>query len=115
MEGAFGDVVPRADERLELRERRVDFLRHRRLLGLLSNHFDRELLEIAQHGGGELKELDLALELRLHPLEGDRVFLVIVGQAVDLYGGDSMIEGPPKIDGERVVRLLVEAELAHRA
>ena len=47
---AFRDVVPRADERLELRERRVDLSGHGALLGLFPDDVGRQLLEIAQHG-----------------------------------------------------------------
>src|SRR5262249_34524373 len=47
--GAFGDMVPRAHQRLELRERRVDLLRHRRLLGCLLDDLGGDLPELAQH------------------------------------------------------------------
>jgi hypothetical protein len=32
-------------------------------------------------------------------------------EAIDLDGSGSMVEHPPEIDGQRVVGLLVEAEL----
>src|SRR5262245_21557606 len=63
--GAFGDPVPRIEQRLELRERRIDLLGHGALLGLLLDHLARDLLEVAQDGSRELDELDLALELGL--------------------------------------------------
>src|SRR5262245_46542718 len=45
MVGAFGDVVPRADERLELRERGVDLLGDGSLLGFFPQDLGRKLLE----------------------------------------------------------------------
>src|SRR6266540_3103887 len=70
---AFGDVVPRADQRLELREGRVDLPGHGGLLGSFPDDFGRQLLEIAQHRNRELKHLDLALELGLESPERDRI------------------------------------------
>src|SRR5215510_6957201 len=59
MVGAFGDVVPRPHECLELRVRRVDFPGHRALLGLLLDGLAGKLLELAQHRGRVLNDLDL--------------------------------------------------------
>src|SRR5262249_24672476 len=115
MVGAFGDVIPRAYQGLKLRERRVDLPGHRRLLGLFSDDFARQLLELAQRGRGELKDLDLALELGLEARERDRVLGVKVGREVDLLRLDGVIEQLPQVDRERVVRLSVEAEFGHRA
>ena len=66
-------------------------------------------------GAGSWSDLDLALELRPESLERDRVLRVEVREAVDLDGRGGMVERPPQIDRERLVRLLVEAELAHGA
>src|SRR6185295_12667425 len=110
--GAFRNVVPGAHQRLELCERRVHLAGHGGLLGLLPDDLGRQLLEIAQHRGRELEHFDLALELRLESLQRDRVLDVEVREAIDLHGGDGMIEGPSEIDGERLVCLLAEAELA---
>src|SRR6266446_8100109 len=110
--GAFRNVVPGAHERLELREGRVHLPGHGGLLGLFSDDLGRQLLEIAQHRGRELEHLDLALELRLESLQRDRVLGVEVREAIDLHGSDGMVECPPQIDRERLVCLLVEAELA---
>src|SRR5713226_2150152 len=112
MVGAFRNVVPGAHERLELREGRVHPPGHGGLLGLLPDDLGRQLLEIAQHRGRELEHFDLALELRLESLQRDRVLGVEVREAIDLHGGDRMVECPPQIDRERLVCLLVEAELA---
>src|SRR5713226_1908638 len=65
MVGAFGDAVPRTHQRLELRERRVDLPGHGSLLGFFPDDLGCELLQIAQHGNGELEDLDLAFELHL--------------------------------------------------
>src|SRR5215472_6644021 len=69
--GALGDVIPRAHQRLELRERRVHLPGHRGLLGFVPDDFGGQLPEIAQHGSRKLDYLDLALELRLELREGD--------------------------------------------
>src|SRR6266498_2369773 len=100
MVGAFGDVVPRAHQRLELREGGVHLPGHGGLLGFFPDDLGRELLEIAQHRHRELEHLDLALELRLEPLEGDRVLGVVVREAIDLDGSGGMVERPPQIDRE---------------
>src|SRR5262245_7675140 len=98
MVGALGDVIPRAHQRLELRERRVDLLRQRRLLRLFLDDFGAQLLEIAQHRRGEREDLDLRLELGLEVRERDGVLRVKVREAVDLDSCGSMVEGPPQID-----------------
>jgi len=46
--GPFGDVVPRSDQRLELRERRVDLLGHRGSVGFLLEDLSRQLPELTQ-------------------------------------------------------------------
>src|SRR5262249_6930286 len=46
---AFRDVIPRADERLELRVRRVHLPGHRRPLGFLLDDLGRQLLELTEH------------------------------------------------------------------
>src|SRR5262245_9574390 len=84
----FGHVVPRAHERLELRERRVHLPRHGRLLRLLLHDVGRELPEIPQHRRGQLDELDLALPFRLEHLEGDRVLRVELREPVHVHGRD---------------------------
>src|SRR5262245_58158799 len=71
--GALGDVVPRTDQRLELRERRLDLAGHRRSLGFLPKNLARQLPEIAQDRSREGQHLDLVLELRPEPVERDRV------------------------------------------
>src|SRR5215471_2467818 len=81
--GALGDVVPGADQRLELRVGRVDLPGHRALLRLLPDGLAGKLLELAQHGGRVLENFDLVLELRPQALEGDGILRVKVGQAVD--------------------------------
>src|SRR5215471_18290436 len=76
MVSAFGHVVPRAHQRLELRERRVDFPRDWRLLRFFSVHLDSELLEIAEHWDRQLDDLDFRLRLCLESGESHRVLLV---------------------------------------
>src|SRR5215831_21179741 len=49
MVGTLGDVVPWAYQCLEFRERRVDLPRHLAFLGFLSHDLGGELLELAQH------------------------------------------------------------------
>src|SRR5215471_18642269 len=71
--GALGDVIPRPHQRLELRERRVHLPGHGRLLRPLLDDLGRQLPEVAQHRRRELDDLDLALELRLEPLQRDGV------------------------------------------
>src|SRR6266542_6659826 len=115
MVGAFGDVIPRPHQRLELGEGGVHLPGDGGLLGFLLDDLRRELLEIAQHRHRELQHLELALELRLESLERDRVLGVVIRATIDMDCGGGMIECPPQIDGERVVRLLVEAELVCRA
>src|SRR2546426_1417615 len=112
---AFGDVVPGAHQRLELREGRVHLPGHGGLLGLLPDDLRRQLLEITQHRHRELDHLDLALELRLEPFERDRVLRVVVREAIDLHCRGGMVERPSQIGRERFVRLLVEAELERGA
>src|SRR6266567_1356307 len=48
MVGAFGDVVPGAHQRLELREGGVHLPGHRSFLGFFPDDLGRELLEVAQ-------------------------------------------------------------------
>src|SRR5215467_10775627 len=67
---ALGHVVPGANQRLELRVGGVHLPGHGRLLRFLLDNLDRELLEVAQHGHGELEDLDLAFEFRLEAFEG---------------------------------------------
>src|SRR5262245_3425519 len=112
--GPFGHVIPGADQRLELRERRVDLSRHGRLLGFLSQNLALETAEVAQHGSRKLKHFDLALELSLEPLERDGVLRVIVRESVHLNGSRGVIERPPQVDRQSLVCLLVERELVHR-
>src|SRR5438876_2488241 len=109
---AFGDVVPGAHQRLELCEGGMHLPGHGGLLGLLPDDLGCQLLEITQHRKRELEQLDLALELRLESFQRDGVLGVEVREAVDLHGGHGMVERPPQIDRERLVCLLVEAELA---
>src|SRR5215813_8757594 len=52
--GAFGDVVPRTHQGLELLVRGVHPPGHGCLLRLLLHHFSRELLEVPQHRRREL-------------------------------------------------------------
>src|SRR5262245_47731908 len=84
MIGALGDVIPRADQRLELGVRGVDLPRHRRLLRLLPDHLTGQLPKVAQHRRRELDDLDLALELRLEAFQRDRVLGVKISEAVEL-------------------------------
>src|SRR5712692_4840830 len=81
---AFGDPIPEAHQRLELREGGVHLPGHGSLLGFLPDDLDRQLLEIAQHRNGKLEHLDFALELRPEFLERDRVLHVELRQAIDL-------------------------------
>src|SRR5262245_55868935 len=73
--GALGHVVPRAHQRLKLRERGVDLPGHRRLLGFLLGDLGGQLLEIAQHRRRELDHLDLALEFRFEPRRRDSILV----------------------------------------
>src|SRR5262249_55277122 len=73
------------------------------------------LLEIAQYRPRKLKDLDLALELGLEPLERDGVLCMVFGESMDLDGRGGMVEHPPQLDRERVVRLLVETKLVGNA
>src|SRR5262249_32953989 len=65
MVGAFGDVVPGADQRLELREGRMALPGHGCLLGFFFDDLCRQLLEIVKHRQRELENLDLTLEFSL--------------------------------------------------
>src|SRR4030095_2012687 len=107
---AFRNVVPRPDQRLEFRERRVDLPCHGTLLGFFPDDFGRKLFEVPQHWRRELKDLDLALELRPESLERNRVLHVEVRERVDLDGGSGVVEHPPQISWKGLVRLLVEGE-----
>src|SRR5499427_5338571 len=109
--GAFGHVVPWADQRLELREGSVNLSGHRCLLRFLSDNLCRELFEVAQHGNREPEHLDLALELRLESLESDGVPGVVLGETVDLDRCCRVIQSSPKLDGKGIVRFFVEAEV----
>src|SRR5689334_6514840 len=111
---AFRDVVPRPHQRLELRERGVHLAGHGRFFRFLPDHVAGHLSEIAQYGRGELGHLDLALELGPEPLERDRVLGVEIGETDDLDRRGGVVERPPQIGGEGVIRLPVEAELGHR-
>src|SRR5262245_36481224 len=84
MIGAFGDVVPRPHQRLELCVGRVHLPGHRRLLRLLPDDVGRQLPELAQHRGRELEDLHLVLELRPKSLKRGRVLHVEVAETVDL-------------------------------
>src|SRR5258705_12424328 len=97
MVGAFGDVVPRAHEGLELRERRVHLPGHGRLFGFLLHNLGRELLEIAQHRHWELKDVDLPFEFALEPFERDRVLRMEGCEAIDLHRCGGMVHHPPQI------------------
>src|SRR5262250_1066528 len=113
--GAFGDMVPRAHQRLEFRERRVDLLRHRRLLGCLLDDLGGDLPELAQHRHGELDDLDRTLELRLETLERDGILQVEVGRSIGVHGRHGVIEHASQVDRQPLVGFLVEAELLHGA
>src|SRR5215475_16189172 len=115
MVSALGNVIPRAHQRLELREGRVHLPGYGGSLGFFAEDLHRQLLEIAQHRRWELENLDLALELRPEALQRDRVLRVVVREAIDLQCRGRMVEHPPQVDRERLVRLLVEGELGHRA
>src|SRR5262249_8860227 len=65
---AFRNVVPRAHQRLELREGRVDLPSHPRLLGFFPENRGRQFPQIAEHWQWELHDLDLAFELSLESL-----------------------------------------------
>src|ERR1700675_4904554 len=84
MVSAFGDVVPGAHQRLELREGRVHLPGHGGLLGFLPDDLGRQLLEIAQHRHREREHLDRPLELRLESLERDGVLHVEFRATIDL-------------------------------
>src|SRR5215831_11343736 len=111
MVGTLGDVVPGTYQGLELRERRVNLPGHGSLLGFFPDDVDRQLSEVAEHWNRELEDLDRPLELRLQPLKSDCVLGVMLREAVHLDGCGGMVEHPPEIDRERLVRLLVEAEV----
>src|SRR5262245_24061642 len=113
--GAVRHVVPGGHQRLEPSEGGVHSLGHRGLLGLLLHHLGGKLLEIAQHRPRELDHLDLCLELRLEPRERARVLRVEVRETVDAHRGSGMVERSAQIEGEALVRLLVEGELEHVA
>src|SRR5437667_5132488 len=115
MVGALGDPIPGAHQRLELREGRVHLPGHGSPLGFLSDNLGGELFEIAEHRHRKLENLDHTLELRLEPLKRNGVLHVVVREAIYLHCGNGMVESPPQINRERLVRLLVEAELVHIA
>src|SRR5215510_5854622 len=102
MVGALGHVVPRAHQHLELRERGVDFPRDWRLLRFFPVHLDSELLEIAEHWKRELDYLHLRLGLRLESRGGASVPPVKQREAVNLHGGEGMVESPPQLHGQPV-------------
>src|SRR5262245_27811367 len=93
----------------------MDLPRHGALLGFFPDDFGRKLLEVAQHWCRELKDLDLALELRSESLERNRVLYVEVSERVDLDGGSGMVQYPSEIGWKRLVRLLVEGEFVRGA
>src|SRR4029450_7323756 len=103
-------VIPGTDERLELRERRMDLPGHGSFLGFLPDDLGRKLLEIAQHRKRKLDHLDLTLELRPESLQRDRILRLVLRGPVDVHGGGGMVEGPLQIERECRVRLLVESE-----
>src|SRR5262245_4074515 len=109
--GALGDVVPRADQRLELRERRVHLSSHWRLFRFLAEGLGRELFELPQDRNGKLDHLDLVLELYPELLEGNRILGVETREAIDLDRGGGMVEHLPQVGRKGIVRLLVEAEV----
>src|SRR5215470_13555037 len=113
--GPLGDVIPRADQRLELREGRMDFPGHGRLLRFLFHDLGGDLLELPEHQRRELDNLDCALELRLETLERDGILQMEVGRAIRVHGRHSVVEHAPQVDGQSLVGLLVEAELLHSA
>src|SRR5262245_10751596 len=63
MVGALGDVVPGADQRLELRVGGVHLPGHGALLRFFLDDLGGQLLQITQHRRRELKHLDFSLEL----------------------------------------------------
>src|SRR4029453_17677190 len=71
--GAFRDLGPARELRLESREGSVHGSCHRALLRFLFDDSGRQLLEVAQYRRRQLEYLDLALELGLELLEGDGV------------------------------------------
>src|SRR5262245_4260186 len=111
MVGTLGDVVPRCDQRLELRERGMHLPGHRALLGFLPEDLSRQLTQIAALLYRDLNVLDLPLELILESLQRDCVLSVEVREAIDLRGRGRMVENPPEIDRERLIGLLVENSL----
>src|SRR5215470_16126399 len=115
MIGAFGDVVPRAEQCLELRERRVDLPGRGRLFRLLPKDVGRQLPQIAEDRRRELEHLDLVLELGLEPVESDRVLRVMLREAVHLDGRGGVVEHSSQVDGKRLVRFLVETEIQRGA
>src|SRR5262245_38863576 len=108
--GALGDVIPGTDERLELRERRVDFPGHRRLLGFFAHDLGRQLAQIAQDRQRQLHQLDRGLELGAQPLQRDSVLRVVLRGAVRVHGGGGVIERALPVHRERLVGLAVEPE-----
>src|SRR5690349_19607393 len=115
MVGPLGDAVPLAQERLELRERRVHLSGHRRHLRLLPHGIGRQFLEIAQHRRREREDLDLALEFGLELSKRNRVLRLVVRMAIGVDRGGRVVERPPQIDRKRLVRLPVEAEFVRGA
>src|SRR5262245_48205650 len=111
MIGALGHVVPGADERLELRERRVHFPRHWCPFRLLPGDLDGQLLQIAEHRHRELEHFDLAPELRLESLERDRVLGVEVREAIDLHRGGGVVERPWRSTGSASYAFLLKPKL----
>src|SRR5262245_48891469 len=113
--GTLGHVVPRANERPELHERRMDFSRHGGFLGLFLHNLRRNLLQVAQHRNREGEDLDLAPELRPETFQRDGILGVVVREGVNLDSGRRVIEYPPEVDGESLVRLPVKAKPEHGA
>src|SRR5262245_15102990 len=111
MVGTFRDLAPGTDQLLKLREGGMDLPGQGGFLRLLSDDLDRQLLDVTQERRRELDDLDLPHELRLELLERDGVLGVEVRTAIDVRRRHRLVERPPQISRERVVRLLVEAEL----
>ena len=100
--GTLGDAIPRAYQRLELRERRVHLPGHGGFLRLFPDNLAGQLLEVAQHGDRKLDDLDFPLELRPEPFDGERILRVRLDQAFardDLREHDLRGASRAKLDG----------------
>src|SRR5262245_3355035 len=110
----LGDVVPRAHEALELRERGVHLSSHRAPLRLCPHLLDRQLPQVAQERLREEQHLDTSLEIGPEPLERDRILRVVVTMTVHVDRRRRVVEHSLKLDRKRLVGLLVEAERGRR-